>query len=128
MYWRFSIIMIPILFKLTYKFNEFPSKAHIYFYNIWQANSKIYMEIQRAKNSEDLRKNKVVVLFFGISRFIIKLTYREKTDKSALKWIISVPQKAVIKKGKKSSHSTRRYLKCHITTKSSHSRIYNRLL
>lgn len=43
------------------------------------------MEIQRAKNSEDLRKNKVVVLFFGISRFIIKLTYREKTDKSALK-------------------------------------------
>lgn len=52
MYYRVNII-IPILLKLTYKINEFPSKSHTDFYNASQADSKMYMEMQSTKSSQE---------------------------------------------------------------------------
>lgn len=52
MYYRLNIIMIPILFKLTYKVNEFPPKFHTDFYNASQADSKMYMEMQSTKSRQ----------------------------------------------------------------------------
>lgn len=46
--WRLKIVNMAISFKLTYKFNALLIKAQQFFFcRNWQADSRMYMEMQR---------------------------------------------------------------------------------
>ena len=54
---RFNILKMPILSKLIYTVNAIKMTSRL-FYKYWQADSKSYMKMQRAKNTQNVSEKK----------------------------------------------------------------------